>query len=141
MAKMPSCIFTRAMLQNVSFENANLYKSNFIHAYIQNTDFIQCNLEYAIFSHAVIRNSRFINCGVHEIYLQSTLFKNVLFDCNSFLVVLKSYNVDKRIKFDSCVVQLDDFSEYIVIYSKVRDEGDISIKRKRNGSILLINAC
>lgn len=139
MAKMSSCVFTRAWLKNISFENANLCKSNFIHAYIENTDFVQCNLNDSIFSHAVIKNCRFIDCGLHRIYLQSTEFKNVMFDSSSFLNILRSYNGDGRIRFESCSVKISNNRKYKEIYEKIKGYRTISIRQKGRGNMVLIN--
>lgn len=140
MAKMPFCIFTRALLKNVSFENANLYKSNFIHASVKNTDFTQCNLECSILSHAVFQNCRFVNCRMHDIYLQSTKFKRVVFDFNSFLCVLNSYISGKNIEFCLCAIMISDCAEYKKLDEMAKKERSLSIKHTKKCKIILINA-
>lgn len=145
MAKMPFCIFTRALLKNVSFENANLYKSNFIHANIKNVDFTQCNMDASILSHAVLQNCRFLNCGMHDIYLQSTKFRRVVFDRDSFLSVLNSYIPGRGIEFCLCAIVLDNCGEYERLIERIniitdKTGGGLSIKRTKNCKIVLINA-
>lgn len=140
MSKLVSAIFTRAALECISFEDANLYGSNFVHASISDTDFTQCNLNSANFSHAFIQSCDFMNCELEGIYLQSTTFKNVVFDRNSFLHILKLYQGKKDITFICCEVRGNNTNEiYNTIKNSISTTCNIKVmQEKRLGNTVII---
>lgn len=138
MGKMTSTVFTRAYLEDISFDDANLQGGNFVHASIKNANFVQCNLRAANFSHTYIQDSIFWGCEFMYLYLQSTIFKQVTFDMNFFKYILDSYDDSGNIALVSCVLKLNN-EDWDPVQKITEEKGlKTSVNRKGEKAVSIV---